>query len=134
MRKTRKKVYSTKIFFIKVVVEQDAPSLKNNISTTNFYETVKTTISKSSLGACFFIALPMECWNKSLSIKDICGYKTNYVKWKGIVYMNIYAHLKDINIAIHENTLREAATVRSLLNICNYTENIFFKVSLERCC
>ena len=37
--------------------------------------------------------------------------------------MNIYVHLKDFNIAILENTRREAATVSSLLNICNYTEN-----------
>ena len=108
---------------VKVVVEQNAPSLKKKVSATNFYETIKTTLSKSSLSACFFIALPMECWNKSLSIKDIYGYKTKYVKWKGMVYMNIYAHLKDFNIAILENTWRKAATVSSLLNICNYTEN-----------
>ena len=123
MRKINKKVYSTKIFFIKVVVEQDVPLLKNNVSATNFYETVKATISRSSLGACFPIALPMECWNKSLSIKGICGYKTKYVKWKEMVYMNTYAHLIDFNIAIPENTWREAATVSSSLNICNYTEN-----------
>ena len=132
MRKIHKKVYSTKIFFIKVLVDQDAPSLKKNISTTNFYETFKATVSKSSLGACFFIALPMECWNKSLSIKDICGYKTKYVKWKGMVYMNIYAHLKGFNIAILENTWREAATVRSSLNICNYTENGFSQSYLRK--
>ena len=37
--------------------------------------------------------------------------------------MNKYAHLKDFNIAILENTWPEAATVRSSLNICNYTKN-----------
>ena len=40
-----------------------------------------------------------------------------------MVYMNIYAHLKDFNIAILENTWREAATVRCSLNIYNYTKN-----------
>ena len=99
------------------------PSLKKNVSAITLYETVKATISKSSLGACFFITLPMECWNKSLSIKDICGYKTKCVKWKGMVYMNIYAQLKDFNIVILENNWREAATVSSSLNVCNYTEN-----------
>ena len=99
------------------------PSLKKNVSAITLYETVKATISTSSLGACFFITLPMECWNKSLSIKDICGYKTKCVKWKGMVYMNIYAQLKDFNIVILENNWREAATVSSSLNICNYTEN-----------
>ena len=39
------------------MVEQDAPSLKKNVSASNFYETVKATISKSSLGACFSIAI-----------------------------------------------------------------------------
>ena len=121
MRKICKKVYSTKIVFIKVAFEKDAPSHKKNVSATNFYETVKATISKSSLGACFSITLPMVCWNKSLSIKYICEHKTKYVKWKGMFYMNIYAHLKDI--AIRENTWREAATVRCSLNIYNYTKN-----------
>ena len=37
--------------------------------------------------------------------------------------MNIYAYLKDFNIAIIENTWRESATVRYSLNICNYTKN-----------
>ena len=38
-------------------------------------------------------------------------------------YMNIYAYLKDFNIAILENTWPEATTVRCSLNICNYTKN-----------
>ena len=37
--------------------------------------------------------------------------------------MNIYVYLKDFNIAILENTWREAATVRCSLNIYNYTKN-----------
>ena len=45
------------------------------------------------------------------------------MKGKGTVYMNIYAHLNGFNIAILENTWREAATVRRSLNICNYTKN-----------
>ena len=129
MRKIHKKINSTKIVFIKVVVEQDAPSLEKNVRATNFYETVKATLSKSSLSACFSITLPRDCWNKSISIKDICGYKAKYVKWKGMVCMNIYAHLKYFNIAILENILREAATVRSSLNLCNYTKNDCSKLS-----
>ena len=37
--------------------------------------------------------------------------------------MNIYAHLKDFNVAILENTWPEAATVRNSLKICSYTKN-----------
>ena len=49
-----------------------------------------------------------------------------------MVYMNIYAHLKDFNIAILENIRREAATVRSSLNICNYTENVYCQNYLRK--
>ena len=59
------------------MVEQDAHSLKKNVRATNFYETVKEIISKSSLGACFSITLLMECCNKSLSIKDVSDVKLN---------------------------------------------------------
>ena len=34
-------------------------------------------------------------------------------------WMNMYAHLKDFNIAILENTWPEVATMRNLLNTCN---------------
>ena len=37
--------------------------------------------------------------------------------------MNIYAHLKDFNLAILENARPEAAIVRSSLKICNCTKN-----------
>ena len=47
-----------------MVVEKDAPSLKKNIGEINFYETVKATLSQSSLGACFSITIPMERWNE----------------------------------------------------------------------
>ena len=49
-----------RIVLIKVVVKQDASSLKENVSATNFYETVKTTIFKSSLGAYFSVILRTE--------------------------------------------------------------------------
>ena len=78
LRKTCKKVYSTKIFFIKVVVEQDAPSLEKNVSATSFYETVKATISKSSLGACFSVAIFL--WNVEIShflLKTFAEIKLN---------------------------------------------------------
>ena len=48
--------------------------------------------------------------------------------------MNIYAHLKDFNIVILENTCPEVATVRSSLNICNTLKMILLKVIFERCC
>ena len=60
MRKIHKKVYSTKIVFIKVVVEQDVPLLKKNINAINFYEIVKATIFKSRLGACFSVTFGMK--------------------------------------------------------------------------
>ena len=61
-----------------MVVEQDAPSLKKNVSATNFYETVKATILKSSLGACFSITIFL--WNVETShflLKTFVDIKLN---------------------------------------------------------
>ena len=131
MRKTRKKVYSTKVFFIKVLVEQDAPSLKKNVSATNFYETIKATISKSRLGASFSIAIFL--WNFEIShflLKTFADIKLNMWnerEW----FIWTYMHILKI-LAILKNTWREAATMRSSLNICNYTENGFSQSYLRK--
>ena len=116
------------------MVEQDVHSLKKNRSATNFYETVKETISKSSLGACFSITLLMECWNKSLSIKDVCGYKTKYVKWNGTVYMNTYSHRKYINIAILEMPGEKQPLWYARWISATILKMILVKFIWERCC
>ena len=72
MHKIHKKTYSSKIDFTKVV-KQDAPSLKKNVHATNFYETVKTNMFKSSWGAYFSVIRrteehPMECWKSHFLI------------------------------------------------------------------
>ena len=134
MLEIHKKVYLTIIVFIKVVVKQDPSSLKKNVSVANFYETLKATISKSSLGACFSITLPKECWNKSLSIKDICEYKTKHMKWKGMVYVNIYAHLKDFNIVILQNTGKKQPLWEARRTSATKLKIILLKVISGRCC
>ena len=45
------------------------------------------------------------------------------MKGNGYSYLNIYAHLTDLNIVILEYTRPEAATLRGSLNIWNYTKN-----------
>ena len=75
------------------MVEQDAPSLKKNVSASNFYETVKATISKSSLGACFSIAIflgNVEISHFALKIfVDIKLNTWNEREWFILTFMHI---------------------------------------------
>ena len=79
------------------MVEQDAPSLEKNVSAANFYETVKATISKSSLGACFSIAIFL--WNVEIShflLKTFADIKLNMWnerEWFIWTYMQILKNL-----------------------------------------
>ena len=133
MRKTHKKVYSTKIFFIKVKVEQDASSLKKNVSATNFYETVKATISKSSLGACFSIAIFL--WNVEIShflLKTFADIKLNMWnerEWFIWTYMHILKTLRCLKIPGEKQPLWEARWISATI-----LKMVFLKVTLERCC
>ena len=72
------------------MVEQDAPSLKKNKNTTNFYEMSRQLYLREALVAAslLFCVRNRVLRNVEIShfvIKDIWGYVTKYVKWKGMV-------------------------------------------------